>query len=182
MKPALRARGRANAPSPQDRPFLSERIGEHLTGSLLFAGARQVAIFHGLPWEPDLAGVWKVRPEACFYPRVDPPHRLEFFRIRAPSDLVPGFAGILEPPVFADRAARPWTREDLVLVPGSAFDRQGGRVGSGLGFYDRFLEKNPARRVGVCFVSQIVKDALAQEAFDARMDGLCSEEGLELFT
>jgi 5-formyltetrahydrofolate cyclo-ligase len=38
---------------------------------------------------------------------------------------------------------------DLVLVPGVAFDRRGGRLGFGGGFYDHFLPTTHALRVGV---------------------------------
>jgi 5-formyltetrahydrofolate cyclo-ligase len=44
---------------------------------------------------------------------------------------------------------------DLVIVPGIAFDIKGNRLGRGKGFYDRFLKKLSAYKIGICFDFQI---------------------------
>ena len=49
---------------------------------------------------------------------------------------------------------------DLLIVPGIAYDREGNRMGQGVGFYDRFLEgvagKIPI--IAVAFELQIVPE------------------------
>ena len=96
----------------------------------------------------------------------------------APADfLVPGRFGIAEPPPGS------WLTElpelDLILVPGVAFDRQGGRIGWGRAFYDRLLQALPGRpvRVGVCYPFQIVADSLPLEPGDEPMDWLLTPQG-----
>ncbi len=69
------------------------------------------------------------------------------------------------------------TKTDVVLVPGIAFDKCGGRVGFGKGCYDRLLENSDAVFVGVCFDFQI-SDEIELEETDAKMDFLISESGL----
>jgi 5-formyltetrahydrofolate cyclo-ligase len=67
---------------------------------------------------------------------------------------------------------------DLVLVPGTAFDRAGGRVGMGAGFYDRYLPRcTRAFWLGVAFEAQLVERAAAGP-LDARMDAVATERGV----
>jgi 5-formyltetrahydrofolate cyclo-ligase len=68
---------------------------------------------------------------------------------------------------------------DLVLVPGLVFDRRGGRLGYGGGYYDRLLPTLPADtpRVGVTLYALVVP-ALPSEAYDVAMTHLATERGL----
>jgi len=88
------------------------------------------------------------------------------------NELVPGFMSIPEPPFNPDRVSR---KVDVVFVPGIAFDLSFCRLGYGGGYYDRFLERVDALKVGVCFDFQIV-EKLPCEPFDVRMDVLISEK------
>jgi 5-formyltetrahydrofolate cyclo-ligase len=58
---------------------------------------------------------------------------------------------------------------DVVLVPGVAFDRQGGRMGFGGGFYDGFLPTTAALRVGIAY-DDCLADAVPCDEHDQRMD------------
>lgn len=91
---------------------------------------------------------------------------LREYRGRENMQPVPPF-GILEPqgtPVV------PPGEVDLVVVPGVAFDRAGGRLGRGKGFYDRLFPTMPgATLVGVCFGLQVV-ESVPREAHDRVMD------------
>lgn len=57
---------------------------------------------------------------------------------------------------------------DFILVPGVAFDASGRRLGRGRGYYDKYLPRTKAYRVGVCFDYQFVAEVPA-EAHDQRV-------------
>lgn len=73
----------------------------------------------------------------------------------------------------------------LVLVPGLAFDRSGGRLGRGAGFYDRFLASLRAGRaagmraalMGVCFEEQWTQ-RVPTEPHDVRVDWVATPRGI----
>ena len=65
---------------------------------------------------------------------------------------------------------------DVVGVPGVAFDRRGGRIGYGGGYYDRFLRGLPAFTVGLVFGLQVVDDDLPAGRFDLPVDAIVTEE------
>ena len=70
---------------------------------------------------------------------------------------------------------------EIVIVPLVAFDRQGGRLGYGGGFYDRTLEKLRAKRgtlaIGFAFAAQEA-DGLPLEATDQPLDMIVTETGV----
>ncbi len=66
---------------------------------------------------------------------------------------------------------------DLVVAPGVAFDRKGGRIGHGQGYYDRLLRRlgSHVTRVALAFDFQVL-DAVPQDGSDLRMDTLITEK------
>lgn len=67
---------------------------------------------------------------------------------------------------------------DLVLVPGVAFDREGGRLGMGAGYYDRFLPKaQGAVLMGVAY-DTLLQKVLPKDEYDVCMQLLASESGI----
>lgn len=96
-------------------------------------------------------------------------------RIFSLDDLVFGAYGILEPRIDAPTIDN--SLLDVVIVPGSVFDKNGYRTGYGGGYYDRFLENTDAIRVGVCFDFQLVDDVFPEE-HDKRMDFIITEKSI----
>ncbi|MBQ8285168.1 MAG: 5-formyltetrahydrofolate cyclo-ligase [Thermoguttaceae bacterium] len=97
------------------------------------------------------------------------------------TSLTSGAFGIWEPVPDASRLVAP-DAFDVVLVPGLAFDLDGGRLGRGAGFYDRFLATLPpkTRLVGVALDEQIV-DKAPRDAFDLPVDALATPSRLVVF-
>ena len=90
---------------------------------------------------------------------------------RGREDLRAGVFGLLEPTGSPYAALE---SIDLALIPGVAFDRNGGRLGHGKAYYDRFLAQSSLqqlRRVGVCFDFQVVP-AVPVEAHDVLLHRL----------
>jgi len=65
---------------------------------------------------------------------------------------------------------------DLAIVGGVAFDRLGGRLGRGGGFFDRLLAGIPAAKCGVCLDEQVRRD-VPVERHDVKMDMIATPSG-----
>lgn len=91
----------------------------------------------------------------------------------------------LEPGVFGTRhpsGDQPIIDPDLVVAPLAAFDRRGGRIGYGAGYYDGaiaelFARGRTPRVVGIAFACQEVDD-VPVEPHDQRLSSIATERGL----
>ncbi|AOK91703.1 5-formyltetrahydrofolate cyclo-ligase [Paenibacillus polymyxa] len=121
-------------------------------------------------------------------PRVDPVTRtMELREMDQYGDIVPGIWNIPEPALTCKEwSPEMWTEIDWVVVPGLAFDRRGGRIGYGGGYYDRFTvqveaEKRNNSHVGPLYVSLLLPGQLLtqvpMEPRDLRVDVLFTLDG-----
>lgn len=103
------------------------------------------------------------------------------FHAWRPGDaLTEGAFRVMEPD-----AAQPVCVPDLILVPLLAFDRRGGRLGYGLGYYDRTLSSlgsgpRGPQAIGVAFADQEV-DEVPMGPDDAWLDGVITETAVRRF-
>jgi len=101
---------------------------------------------------------------------------MEFYEITEDSQLIDGYKGIPEPNVLHKCVQKIEELPDLMLMPGVAFDKNRTRIGYGMGFYDRYLEKHPGiRTIAVAYACQVV-ETIPASPYDYRPDRLLTEE------
>ena len=105
---------------------------------------------------------------------------LELFLLEDMEELSIGMYKILEP--RPELRSAPEKRVmpaelDLVMVPGVAFDRNGGRMGHGMGYYDKLLEhaRADAPLVALAFECQLFPE-IPTQAHDIFMDKVITEK------
>lgn len=138
------------------------------------------AFWPTLPEEPDFRS-WLIRLMATGMkiglPRLNWQDRsLEFRQVVDPDrDLELDSKGLAQP--RADLPEFDFDSISLILVPGLAFDANGGRLGRGAGFYDRTLAQvaEHVRRVGICFDVQIVQE-VPQDPWDRKVHAILSPD------
>ena len=139
-----------------ERRDASRAITERLLTLPDLRRTRTVLVYAAMADEVDLGelvGPLHERGVRLLFPRVRGPE-LELVETADLLTLRLGFRGIREP---TGPSVDPGLVE-AALLPGSAFDPHGGRLGQGGGHYDRLLARMPERclRVGVCFACQVV--------------------------
>lgn len=170
---------RRAACSRAQRAATGSAVAAHVLALCEFASAHTVVLYAALADEVPLDAVADAvlaSDRILALPRMQG-DRLRFARVEQWRALVHGRFGILEPPGAAPDAAL--DDGDLVLLPGVAFDAQGGRLGRGGGIYDRAIAALGAspRLVGVGFGFQWVA-RVPMAAHDRRVDAFVCERGV----
>jgi 5-formyltetrahydrofolate cyclo-ligase len=114
-----------------------------------------------------------------YAPRTEGDSVMRFYRIPgADGTWSIGAFDIREPPVCTEETRfRPGDGPAFIAIPALAFDRKGNRIGRGRGYYDRFFAALPEGGdfflCGYCLSMQVI-DKVPAEAFDRRVDALCT--------
>ncbi|WP_151733112.1 5-formyltetrahydrofolate cyclo-ligase [Paenibacillus tengchongensis] len=161
-----------------------ERALEWLDGEQVNTLLAYVPFRSELDCRPLIDGAWS-RGITVLLPRViRETGAMSLHRVNHWDELAPGAYGIMEP-----AAAEPVPMDctpGAVIVPGLAFDRRGGRLGYGRGYYDRLYADwtsagragaRPPLWAGLAYGEQVIPD-VPMDNHDAYMDILITEDGL----
>lgn len=102
------------------------------------------------------------------------PHRLRHIRLDSIDALKPRRFGIMEPDFLTEREVMP-QEISLVIAPVLAFDRSGGRLGFGAGYYDSFFAECSCPRLGLAYAFQEVPK-IPREPHDRTLDIIVTEK------
>ena len=137
-----------------------------------------VMLFSSFRHEPSMTGVLEdclQRKKRVLLPHMLPGNELECREIRDLQQLVPGKFGILEPspecPIIQPGEI------DLMVVPAVCYDRHGGRLGRGAGYYDRLLAVYPGETVGLCR-EWFLQEEVPTQVHDIRVGIVVTEHGI----
>jgi 5-formyltetrahydrofolate cyclo-ligase len=106
-------------------------------------------------------------------------NKLGLWHMQSLEEMVVGKWNILEPPRELwgnpEREVKPQDL-DLIMVPGVGFDRRGGRMGNGQGYYDRLMAqvRKDCFLIALCYESQLFDEILVAP-HDVFMDKVVTE-------
>jgi len=168
---------RRDALTPQARAEASDAITARVEALLApLAAGSLVALYAPKGTEVATARIdaaLRARNVRVAYPRVVDGERQLAFQESSAETLVPARFGLREP--APDAPAVTLASITAFVVPGVAFDRSGGRVGWGRGYYDATLAAAPgALRIGVAFECQLM-DQVPRDPHDVLLQYVVTE-------
>jgi 5-formyltetrahydrofolate cyclo-ligase len=147
-------------------------------------GARRIALYLATDGEIDttpLSDLARAQGKALFLPVIEAGDTLAFAAWPAGGPLLRNSYGIAEPAGGAARS--PVTELDILFLPLVGWDRRGGRLGMGGGFYDRTLSAVAGRAapgpllVGLAHALQ-ESERIPREAWDISLDFVATDTAL----
>ena len=159
----LKGRNHRKSLSPALRAWANRCIQQHLQHL-----SGRIGTYWALPEEADPG-----RRPGQYLPVING-SSLEFRHYRSDADCEPGALNI---PIPREGETLQAQSLDWVLVPLTAFDSTGQRVGMGGGFYDQTLDKVPSRRrIGIAYQGQQVS-RIQSEDWDLPLGAVVTPRG-----
>ena len=156
-------------------------IAERLFSEEHIKNADIILIFASFGSETDTWGIsqkFLSMGKTLAFPRSGDNGIMTFHIVESLSQLVEGRYGICEPDNYLPQPVV--TDNTVCVVPGLAFTPDGGRLGYGGGYYDRFLAVNKnVYRLAVAYDDMIV-DELPLSSHDLKVDSIVTEERMVL--
>jgi 5-formyltetrahydrofolate cyclo-ligase len=156
-----------DALSSEERSIRDSIIRDKFFKSVNYKNAQTIFIYVSCKSEVDTHEIIKKalldNKSICVPKVISLKEGMEAISIKSFNDLRTGKFGILEP-VSSERKLES-SKIDMVVIPGLAFDWEGGRLGYGGGFYDRFLVgiKNEIPKIGLAYSFQIIGEVFMNE-------------------
>ncbi|MDR2421611.1 MAG: 5-formyltetrahydrofolate cyclo-ligase [Oscillospiraceae bacterium] len=153
-----------------------DAIYERLAAMPEFLSAERILFYYSVNREPDtlraVERALRLGKTVCL-PESLPGGIMNARRVGGLGELVPARYGIPAPPEGAVLVSP--EELDLIIVPAAAFDGSGRRLGRGGGYYDRYLPRSAALKIGLSR-DALVLDSVPAEDFDARVDCLVTDK------
>lgn len=183
LRNSIRAKRQTLSPSHQHKA--SQAVLKRLGKLPLFLGSQNIAFYLANDGEVNpqpLMQLAHLSGKNCYLPVIKRDKSLHFFRYRPGAPLIKNRYGIAEP--CGRRGKISQQKLDIVIMPLVAFDRQGGRLGMGGGFYDRSFQSFASSRhnnspllLGLGHAFQEVEH-LELEAWDIKLAIIVTEKEL----
>lgn len=183
-KAAIRKQAHENRKNQPDKDAVSDAILARFLALPEYAAAKTVMFYVDVR---DEVRTRQALPQALQTgKRIVVPYcvdgELELFWLESMDELELGMYRILEPKnelrSVASKRLQPEDL-DLIMVPGVAFDRTGGRTGHGKGYYDKLLEhaRPDTPLVALAFECQMF-EAIPMDEHDVFMDKIVTEDAV----
>jgi 5-formyltetrahydrofolate cyclo-ligase len=167
---------------PDEVRAAGRRVAERIAGEPEFRECARLVLYASLPDELPtwpLYEIARASAKTLLWPRTAERGRLEFAPCSLWEDLMPERYGVRVPPPQQEAVAL--APDDLLLVPGVAFDLRGGRLGRGEGYFDRALGafgSDGPLSWGVGFEFQLVEE-VPREPHDRAVGVVVTERRLQ---
>lgn len=182
LKQQIREQAHANRNAQAEKDEVSRTIVARFMNLPEYAAANTVMFYVDVRSEVrtrnDLANALETGKRIVVPYCVD--GELELFHLESMDELSLGMYRILEP--RTELRSVPEKRVsveelDLIMVPGVAFDRRGGRTGHGKGYYDKLLEhaRIDTPLVALAFECQLFPE-IPMQSHDIYMDKVVTED------